>query len=139
GDGTRRSCADAAVETATVSDRATINGRNIMERIRFQHWFAARYRPGAGPNEGRPAPLLFLWRHRAQPRHHRIEVVGRHLGVKPIAQRPGQLAAVFADALGDGALDLGVGPVAETLGFAGGDIAGVHHAPWAGEFRAAGA
>src|SRR6185312_8838355 len=49
------------------------------------------------------------------------------------------LVAVLVYALGDGALDLGVGPAADALGLARGDVARHRGAPRAGEFAAAGA
>src|ERR1044071_6616614 len=82
---------------------------------------------------------LLLGGERSEPRHNGVEVVRAHLGVKLKTHRRLELAAVPAHPLRDGALDLGVGPVAQSLALAGGDIAGVRYAPRARKFRAAGA
>src|SRR5215471_15986445 len=78
-------------------------------------------------------------RHGAQPGHDGIEVGRLHLGVERKAHRRLELAVVTRHAGGDGALDLVVAPVAETLGLARRDVARHRDAEPALELEAAGA
>src|SRR5262249_10497162 len=60
-----------------------------------------------------------------------------HAGVIGKAHRRLELGAVLADALGDRALDLRIGPVADALGLARRDVARHRHAPRPLELKSA--
>src|SRR3981081_1903437 len=72
---------------------------------------------------------LLLRRHRAQIGHDSINVAVGHLGVIGKAHRRLELGAVLADALGDGALDVRIAPIAEALLLARRDVARDRYAP----------
>src|SRR6266581_1166380 len=76
---------------------------------------------------------------RAQVDHDRIEIIRSERRIITVAHRRLQLTAVAADAFGDRALDLIVGPAADALFLARGDIARNRDAPRPGKFEAASA
>src|SRR5271166_137967 len=86
--------------------------------------------------EGEACGLLYR-RHRAQIGHDGVEVGRSDRGVVMEAHRRLEVLALPVDAGGDGFLDLAVGPSADALGLARGDVARRRHAPGAGEIEAA--
>src|SRR6185437_7116254 len=95
-------------------------------------------RSAAGYRRNQISDLL-LWRHRAHPGDDVVKIGIGHMGVIPKAHRPIELLAVLVDALGDGALDLGVGPTADPFGLARSNIARHRNTPRTGKLLAAGA
>src|SRR5262249_1835198 len=80
---------------------------------------------------------LLLRRHRPQVGHDRIEILLAHARIPGEAHRGQQLATVLADALRDGAPDLGVAPAADASDLVRGDVTRHTHAPRAFELLAA--
>src|SRR5450759_5066039 len=81
---------------------------------------------------------LLLRRHRMQPGDQVVEVAVGHVGVVAKAHRRLEVVAVLVDTGGDHRLDLGVGPGADALGLARGDIARHRLAPGPRKLEAAG-
>src|SRR4029453_16416112 len=71
----------------------------------------------------------FLWRHGAQIGHDGAEVGVGHSGIPFKTHGRLEVAAVLADALGDGPLDFGVAPRAYALLLVRRDVAGDRFSP----------
>src|SRR5437588_7861720 len=96
-------------------------------------WTSCRTRGGAKTRHQQDAGSWPARRHlrllgpgrfqRAQKGDDRIEIGGRDPLVPSEGHRAAEVRAVWADAIGNGALDLRIGPVADAVLRAGGDIA----------------